>query len=215
MLVIDSCEDADLLERWRAGDRAAAQALVRRHYASVLRYFELNASWAAEDLAQRTFMASIEHPERVRNAAAFLAYLMGIARRQLALHHRELARAARVDAFDDVDGRTQLSTLLARNHEQILLLRALASLPRRAQLLLVLYYWENMRTPTLAEAFDTPVSTIRTQLERARALLRRRLDAIAAEGSPIELWRDVPELLASVLGAGVTLHASDGLSRGR
>ena len=67
----------------------------------------------------------------------------------------------------------------------------------------------------IAEAFDTPVSTIRTQLERARALLRRRLDAIAAEGSPIELWRDVPELLASVLGAGVTLHASDGLSRGR
>jgi RNA polymerase sigma factor (sigma-70 family) len=199
---VGSESDAQLLEAWRAGDRAAAEALTRRHYASVLRYFELNASWAADDLAQRTFMACVERASDVREASAFRAYLMGIARRQLALHLRELATSKKYRGFDDAPpARTQLSTLVARNHEQFLALRALAALPRRPQLLLVLFYWEGMRTPELAASFGVPVSTIRTQMARARDLLRRRMDELA--GSGMRIWTDderLPELLASVLG---------------
>jgi RNA polymerase sigma factor (sigma-70 family) len=199
---VGSESDAQLLEAWRAGDRAAAEALTRRHYASVLRYFELNASWAADDLAQRTFMACVERASDVREVSAFRAYLMGIARRQLALHLRELATSAKYRGFDEApQPRTQLSTLVARNHEQFLALRALAALPRRPQLLLVLFYWEGMRTPALAEAFGIPTSTVRTQLARARDLLRRRMEELA--GSGMRIWTDdarLPELLASVLG---------------
>lgn len=210
--------DAQLLEAWRSGDRAAAEALTRRHYASVLRYFELNASWAADDLAQRTFMACVERAADVRETSAFRAYLMGIARRQLALHLRELATSAKYRGFEEASpARTQLSTLVARNHEQFLALRALAALPRRPQLLLVLYYWEGTKTPALAEAFDVPVSTIRTQLQRARDLLRRRMGELA--GSGLRTFTDddgLPALLASVLGAAPAEppHAATDTRRG-
>jgi RNA polymerase sigma-70 factor (ECF subfamily) len=198
---VDAPSDAQLLERWRTGDRGAAEALTRRHYASVLRYFELNASSVAEDLAQATFMACVERAADVRDADAFRAYLMGIARRQLALYLRDLARNAKYGEFDEAPQRTQMSTLVARSREQFLVLRALATLPRRPQLLLVLFYWDRMRTPQLAEAFGVPPSTIRTQLLRARERLRLRMEELAGVGAvrvdDDEEW--LPELLASVL----------------
>ena len=177
--------DAQLLERWRRGDRFASEVLMRRHYGSVLRYFELNASWAAEDLAQKTFMAAVERAEQVRNAGAFRAYLMGIARRQLAMHQRELSRLSPVDAYEAYDAlpqNTKLSTIVARSHEQLLALRALSSLPRRPQMLLILHYWEGMRTPALAEHFGVPLSTLRSRLARARDQLRRRMEQMAGRG---------------------------------
>ncbi|MCX4243350.1 RNA polymerase sigma factor [Paraliomyxa miuraensis] len=198
---MDAPDDAWLLQRWRAGDRGAGQALMRRHYAGVLRYFELNASWAAEDLVQATFMACVERAGDVRDAAAFRGYLMGIARRQLALHLRELSRKG-YGEFDEEQApqRTQLSTLIARSRDQTLVLRALASLPRRPQLLLVLFYWDRMTTPQLASALAIPESTVRTQLARARDRLRRRMEELAGTGmvrlDDHEQW--LPQLLVSV-----------------
>lgn len=207
---VDGPSDAQLLARWRAGDRDAAQALTRRHYASVLRYFELNASSVAEDLAQATFMAAVERAGDVRDADAFRAYLMGIARRQLALYLRGLVRHDEYGEFDDAPQRTQMSTLLARSREQVLVLRALATLPRRPQLLLVMFYWDRMRTPELAAALGVPQSTIRTQLLRARERLRLRMEELAGTGAvrvdDDEEW--LPELLASVL----TPHGPLGLA---
>jgi RNA polymerase sigma-70 factor, ECF subfamily len=204
---VDAPSDAQLLARWRAGDRGAGQALTRRYYASVLRYFELNASSVAEDLAQATFMACVERAADVRDAAAFRGYLMGIARRQLALYLRGLSRNANYGEFDDeADAgpqRTQMSTLFARSREQVLVLRALATLPRRPQLLLVLFYWDRMRTHELAAAFGMPPSTLRTQLQRARERLRMRMEELAGVGAmrvdDDEEW--LPRLLGSVLPA--------------
>jgi RNA polymerase sigma factor (sigma-70 family) len=180
--------DAELLQRWRSGDRGAGEALMRRHYRTVLRFFELNASWAADDLTQRTFVASIERADQVRDAAAFRAYLLGIARRQLAMHLRELTRGESLHSFDapELPGRaTRLSTLVARNREQMLALRALASLPRRAQALLILFYWDGVKTPSLASAFGVPESTVRTRLGRARDLLRRRMTSFSTPSLPM------------------------------
>ncbi len=151
---------------------------MRRHYRTVLRYFELNASWAAEDLAQRTFMACVESSHNVRNVEAFRAFLLGVARRQLAMYLREVARDEALARFDDAQPRarmTRLSTLVARSREQLLALRALSTLPRGPQRLLILYYWDGIRTPELAAAEAVPESTIRTRLSRARDLLRRRM----------------------------------------
>jgi RNA polymerase sigma-70 factor (ECF subfamily) len=194
--------DAELLVAWRAGEREAGETLMERHYASILRYFELNASWAADDLAQRTFMACIERADDVRDSAAFRAYLMGIARRQLALHQRELARSRALRSFDSPTQRTQLSTLVARSREQLVALRALATLPRRPQMLLILYYWDGVSTPDLAEIFGVPTSTIRTRMARARDLLRLRMGGMVANDPQARSDAALHELLTSVVASG-------------
>jgi RNA polymerase sigma-70 factor (ECF subfamily) len=193
--------DAELLVAWRLGNREAGEALMQRHYASILRYFELNASWAADDLAQRTFMACIERADHLRDSAAFRAYLMGIARRQLALHQRELARSRALRSFDAPSQRTQLSTLVARSREQLLALRALATLPRRPQMLLILYYWDGVSTPDLAQSFGVPTSTIRTRLARARDLLRHRMDGMLVSDPQVRSDQALHELLTSVVAS--------------
>jgi RNA polymerase sigma-70 factor, ECF subfamily len=194
--------DAQLLESWRRGDRAAGEALMQRHYRSVLRFFELNASWAADDLAQRTFVACIERADAVRDVEAFRAYLLGIARRQLAEHQRELSHTRSLREFDAPQARREaagLSTLLARGRDQLLLLRALAGLPRRPQALLILFYWEDVATPELAESYRVPVSTIRTRLARARDVLRRKMAELAVTEMNVPSDDELRELLLSVL----------------
>jgi len=208
--------DAQLLAKWRSGDRAASEALTRRHYGSILRYFELNASWAADDLAQRTFMAAVERANHVRDGGAFRAYLMGIARRQLAMHLRELSRRSSVDPYDACDAgppRTKLSTIVARSHEQLLALRALASLPREPQLLLILHYWEGMKTPQLATQFGVPTSTIRSRLARARDKLRGRMKTMAGRGP--QLPADDDDLRALFVALTVDDLPGAVASRGR
>jgi RNA polymerase sigma factor (sigma-70 family) len=198
--VVGRASDAELLVAWRGGDRNAGEMLMQRHYASVLRYFELNASWAADDLAQRTFMACIERADHVRDSAAFRAYLMGIARRQLALHQRELARSRALRSFEAPSQPTQLSTLIARSREQLLALRALATLPRQPQMLLILFYWDGVSTPDLAQIFEVPTSTIRTRLARARDLMRNRMGGMVSS----DLQRSdaaLHELLTSVVAS--------------
>lgn len=194
--------DASLLEAWRAGDRAAGEALIGRHYRTVLRFFELNASWAADDLAQRTFLACIEGADDVRDVAAFRGWLLGIARRQLARHLRQLAQSDALARFDAAPESTRMSTLVARSRDQLLVLRALASLPRSTQALLILYYWDGVRTPELAEAYAVPPSTIRTRLERARDRLRERMESLRKPGAASPIDEDtLQQLLGSVLAA--------------
>ena len=177
---------------------------MRRHYDCVLRFFELNASWAADDLAQRTFVACIERADQVRDSEAFRAYLLGIARRQLAQHQRDLSRTAVLRSFNAPQGRadgTRLSTLLARNRDQLLVLRALTGLPRRAQTLLILFYWDAVPTPELAESYRVTPSTIRTRLARARDLLRKRMATLAStSAAPSD--DELRELMRSVLSQG-------------
>ncbi|MEM6996736.1 MAG: sigma-70 family RNA polymerase sigma factor [Myxococcota bacterium] len=193
--------DAELLRAWWDGDRASGEALIRRHYRTVLRFFELNAGWAADDLVQRTFMACVENPRQVRDADAFRAFLLGVARRQLAMYLREVARDRTLASFDPPEPRgrpTRLSTLVARGREQLLALRALASLPRGPQTLLVLYYWDGVRTPELSTSYQVPQSTIRTRLGRARDLLR---DKMARLSHPLPLAQPDAEQLHRLIAS--------------
>ena len=182
---LDTLGDAQLLESWRSGDRSCGERLMRRHYTVVLRYFELNATWAAEDLAQRTFMVLIENPERLRDPASFRPYLLGIARRQLVMHKRKMARSRELGSFDDTAQpapQTRMSTLMVRTQEQVILLRALAALPSAPQLLLVLYYWQGIATPALSQHFGVNPITIRTRMTRARDRLRSAFTRMSGRG---------------------------------
>ena len=119
------------------------------------------------------------------------------------MHQRDLVRTLSLRSFDDAQPRgrsTRLSTLVARGKEQILALRAMASMPRRDQVLLILFYWEGVATPELSENFGVPASTVRSRLARARDLLKRRMGELAAgEFSPTndERLRQVMEALVA------------------
>lgn len=180
-----STEDLEALEAWRAGDRDAGERLMRRHYPSVLRFFELKATAAADDLTQRTFLACMEGRERFRGEGSFKGYLFGIARFQLLEYLRRSDRGGRLVRFgeeDDAAVVTRLSTVVARHQEQQLLLRAMVCLPTDMHVALQLYYWEGLPTAEIGQVLGIPKSTVTTRLARAREQLRQQLTAMAKPG---------------------------------
>jgi RNA polymerase sigma factor (sigma-70 family) len=169
-------DDLELLQRWQGGEREAGNLLMARHYDAIHRFFELKVPRAADDLAQRCFLAAIEGLARFRGEGSVRAYLFGIARRLLLHHLRDGGRQLRVIGFGDadkVDSGPTPSRVVARQEEQRVLLRALDELSPDQQMALQLFYWEELSNREIGEVLEIPVSTVTSRVARARDQLRR------------------------------------------
>jgi RNA polymerase sigma-70 factor (ECF subfamily) len=169
-------EDVGLLGRWRAGDRAAGQALFARHFDSLYRFFQ-NKCDDVDELVQSTLVACLNAKEQFRGEASFRTYLFSIARNKLYRYLRERRRDVHLDATTTSVAEliTTPRTVMARTQAHRALLDALRELPVEQQTLLELYYWEDLSTQELAEIFEVRVGTIYVWLFRAREKLRELL----------------------------------------
>jgi RNA polymerase sigma-70 factor (ECF subfamily) len=171
--------DFELLDAWRAGDLAAGNELVSRHWASVSRFFRSKVGDDGADLISQTFLACVEGRDHIDNVKA---YLFATARRRLADHFRRRARTPELDLARSslADLATGPTTEVARRERGELLHRALADIPLDDQIALELAYFEQLSTRELAGVLDIPENTVRSRLSRARDKLRERLSALGA-----------------------------------
>lgn len=173
--------DLELLDRWCAGDKAAGNALFKRHFDAVYGFFENKVRTDVDELVQETFLACVHKRDRFRRQSSFRTFLFAIARFELYRHWRRHARSGEVLDFSDISlaqlGTTP-ATRMARDQAREQLLAALRSLPLEQQLLLELHYWEGMESQELAEVFDIAAATARTRLFRARHALRERMEQL-------------------------------------
>jgi RNA polymerase sigma-70 factor (ECF subfamily) len=174
--------DFDLLDRWRAGSSDAGNELFERRFASICRFFENKLSGDVEELVQATFLACVESSANFRKQSSFRTFLFSIARYQLYRYLRRRKGHGELDfnVTSLADLNTSPRSKLARNQEHELLLRALCLLPLEQQLLLELFYWEDMDSAALAQVFDIAEVTVRTRLFRARQVLREQMTALAS-----------------------------------
>lgn len=177
--------DLDLLDAWRAGDRRAGSELFSRHFDSVYRFFRNKVDVQFEDLVQRTFVACLESRDRFREVASFRTFLFSIAHNLLREHFRRGSRAE-VDFSDTsiVDLGAGPASVMAAGEQARLLVHALRKIPFESQVLLELYYWEELTGPELAAFLGVPEGAARTRLWRARKQLRAAL-ADAEQGSSL------------------------------
>lgn len=178
---MDAPDEIALLYAWRSGDRDAGDRLLRVYYPKVLGFFRLRLPTAADDLTQRTFLACTEARDRVA-ASSFRAYLFGIARNMLL---KQLAAERRDDRLADFDGPQPQSLLtpsgvLALRQEHWLMLRALDRVPEDTQLLLALFYVQDLKAREIAEVLGIPTSTVTTRLARARESLAEVVTTLRA-----------------------------------
>ncbi len=127
----------------------------------------------AEDLVQDTLLAALRRPPA--DAGTRRAWLATVLRNRwasrLRADHRERARAE-ATAVVVVDAVPSLE------HVQLLreLVEEIAALDPEDRALLDLRYWQGLSATECAERLGRPASTIRTQVQRALARLRERLD---------------------------------------
>lgn len=200
--------DAELLDRWRAGDRKAGEVLFDRHFDAVARFFRNKVERGIDDLIQRTFLACVESRDKFRGESSFRTYIFAVAHNVLGKHFRSKRRHG-----DKIDfGVTSVhdiapspSMVVAQHREQRLLLQALRRIPVDLQVVLELYYWERLSAKDVARVVDVPEGTARTRIRRAKQLLEQEMGKIAA--SPEDLQSTIVNL--EDWAAGLREHLLD------
>jgi RNA polymerase sigma-70 factor (ECF subfamily) len=176
-------DDAELLERWRQGDRGAGRALFERYYPPVLRFFRNKVDGDAADLVQETFRACVERRDNIRSGLSLRAYLFGIAHNLLRGYLRTKYLVGRPEDLERVALAALTpgpSSLLVKKEEERLLLEALRSVPVDDQVILELRFWESLKTREIAEILEVPHPTVRSRLRRAQDRLAAELARLAA-----------------------------------
>lgn len=182
-------DDGELLAAWQTGDRAAGSALFDRHFRSVARFVRTKVGREAEvdDLVQATFLACLEAPSRFRGEGSLRGYLLGIAYHKVQRYYGDRGRAAldleQVRVHDLAPGP---GTALARRAEQRLLLAGLRRLPLQFQVVLELYFWEELSAAAIGAVLGEPEGTVRTRIRRAKQLLAAQIEGLAAARALIE-----------------------------
>jgi RNA polymerase sigma-70 factor (ECF subfamily) len=199
--------DAELLEAWRGGEQAAGEQLFDRHADAVARFFENKVARGAEDLVQAAFVRMLEGRDRFRGDGSFRAFVFGVARNVLREHVRELVRFGQVDP--SVDSMAALSpgpsTVVGMRQEHQLMLEGLRHLAIDDQIMLELFYWEELSGEEVAKILGIPPSSTRRRLSEARARLDAKMAEIAA--SPALLDRTLRNLESWVADVRVQLGA--------
>jgi RNA polymerase sigma-70 factor (ECF subfamily) len=173
--------DRDLLTAWGGGDLQAGRALFDRHFDSLHRFFHTKTENGVEDLIQQTLLACVEGRARFRGDSSFRTYMFQVARFQLYAHYRARNREREFDC--NLLSATELaespSAALVRQEDARLLLQALRTIPIDAQMVLELWFWEELTGPEIAEVLGIAEPTVRSRLRRALERLREQLEVVA------------------------------------
>ncbi|MCB9750742.1 MAG: sigma-70 family RNA polymerase sigma factor [Myxococcales bacterium] len=195
----DDDSESTLLAAWRGGDQGAGQALVRRYWADLYRFFAVATRGdhaRAEELTQETFYTVVRRRERIE--ASFRAYCYGVAR----MKRFEAARQ-RLGAFEPLD-ELALEVHAAASPEDRLRSKLVVTVLRRLspddQLFIVLKDYLGFTQAELAEAFKIPQGRVAGRLNRARRRFRREFERLEiAQGERELTMRSLNTALASIV----------------
>jgi RNA polymerase sigma-70 factor (ECF subfamily) len=181
-------EDAELLQRIRAGATDEFAELVRRHQprvSGILHRYERDAQ-RAEDLAQETFLKAWRALGQFDGRAPFEHWISRIAVRT-ALDHlrREKRRKDEIalpelgeDALDWLRSPDEKSELEARGAAEILHL-AMQELSPADRVVITMQELEGCTVKEIATAMGVSGIAVRVRAVRARAKLKRALEKIS------------------------------------
>jgi RNA polymerase sigma-70 factor, ECF subfamily len=174
-----SVSDEDLVDAARAGDRAALDALLRRHhdrvYAVCRRLCPNEAD--ARDACQEALVAVARRLDRFDGRSRFATWLYRVTTNAcLDELRRARRRPASVDWGLGDDGRAgALDDETDAAVERLALAAALAALPATFRAPVVLRDVAGLDYAAIAEALDLPPGTVRSRIARGRAQLARAL----------------------------------------
>ena len=174
--IFDCVSDIDLVARVAGGDRAAFEALLRRHYDRIHRVaWRLTGSVTdAEDITQDICCALIEKLGSFKGEAKFTTWLFGIVTNACRDHHRRRGTLKRFQA-----GLTVLASLGAAPDGRDLYRRSwmgseLSRLDPALRETIVLVVGEDMTHAEAAIALGVAESTVSWRMHEAKRRLSAR-----------------------------------------
>ncbi len=178
----DGAETLELLERLRAGEARAFEALVagHRHRVFGLALRMLNDAAEAEEIAQETFLRAHRSLAGFRGDAKLSTWLYAIASRlclnRLASSDRRVARPGDETLLRVADQRGGPDAEAERGELEAALHRAIAELPEERRIVVVLRDLQGLAYDEIARVLDLELGTVRSRLHRARMDLKEKME---------------------------------------
>lgn len=170
-------DDAALIARVAGGDRDAMGTIVTRHQAMLLRTaFRLLRNWSqAEDVVQEAFLRAYQHASDFKPTARLTTWLYRIVCNLCLDEMRRTTRRPPVVAMPSSrDSKDGLHQLLERERADRVA-DAVARLPERQKVAVVLHRYEGLSMRDVAESVGWSESAVESRLVRAYARLRVEL----------------------------------------
>ena len=174
--------DAHLIRRLKAGERAAFETVVERHYQSVFRqlWHVCHDDEIAADLTQDVFESAWKSLDTFAGNSSIRTWIYTIAARvwyrwKTANPHVTLPIDDWADALPDLD--LSPAQHLERRAQSAAVQRALLQLPAPMRETLVLFYVQNLKYREISEALDVSIGTVKSRihggLKQLKALLEQ------------------------------------------
>jgi RNA polymerase sigma-70 factor, ECF subfamily len=172
--------DEDLMSRVARGDQDAFRQLASRY---ARKSFALAKRIAAndedaEEIVQEAMIRVWTTAPRWRPEAAFQTWLYRIVINLCLNQCRRKPFAPLDEAGDPADPSASVADELERQQTDRLVANAIARLPERQQMVLILTYYEGFSNAETAEMMDTSVSSVESLLVRAKRALRAQLGGL-------------------------------------
>ena len=177
-------EDDLLMRRYAAGDAGAAAALIAAHAPRVLSLARrmLGEAAEAEDVAQEAMLRLWRAaPDWRAGEAGVGAWLRRVASNLCLDRLRRRRESPAAEPPDRPDERPAALDRLAQDERAAALRAALAELPERQRLAIVLRHFEERPNPEIAAILETSVEAVESLLARGRRELAARLIPRRAE----------------------------------
>ncbi len=156
----------------------ALEKLIRENQAMVysLAYHFLNDTGEAEELAQEVFLKLSRHGAPFQSPQHLVFWLRKVTsnlcidwiRRRKSGHLVNLEDLAQIEISDREDDPFQSKRLQ----------RLIATLPEKQRLIITLRFQEDLEPKEIADILEMPVNTVKSQLQRAIAILREKLQVL-------------------------------------
>ena len=193
-----SLSDEDLMGRVAEEDERAFSELVRRYQGRITNLISrvLNDRECADDLAQEVFIRVFVHRRNYRRGSKLSTWVFTIAAN---LAKNEIRRRVRrrnwfsLDALQEVlhDSTSVLADptegrerKLEREQLQGEVGRAIATIPEKYRMSLVLRDIEGLAYEDIAVVLGIPGGTVRSRINRARSMLKRKLQPLMRKEAP-------------------------------
>ncbi len=173
-------EEDELVARVASGDRAACRQLLDAHLRRIIAFAArvLGDGTEAEDVAQEAFLALWRRaPEWRAGEARLSTWLHRVARNACIDRLRRRRELGLEAAGDPPDPRAGPDADLARRDVALVVGQAVAGLPERQRLALVLAHYQELGNIEAAAIMEVSVEALESLLARARRGLREALAA--------------------------------------
>jgi RNA polymerase sigma factor (sigma-70 family) len=177
--------EARLLEEWRAGDRAAGNALLRYYTPALQAFLGRRTSRNVDDLVQRTLLACVESIGRFEGRSTFKSFLLGIARNQFFMSLRSDSGAAGEASGLATWPEESPSQLFVAKQEHQIIGAALARVALPFRTVLKMYYLDGLSIEEIGGALGISLGTVKSRLSRGRAVMRGMLLEKAGFAEPV------------------------------